>query len=275
MCQKKKSRKKELLDNIFSKGMSMVEKIKIEVRELSKSFSNNKVLSSLNLKIPEGKITAIIGRSGEGKSVLFKHIIGLMSPDSGDVYIDGLKMSGMNGKELNKVRAKFGVLFQGAALFDSMTVRENIAFPLVEHSEMSSSEIDLKVKNSLKLVELEGIEDRMPSQLSGGMKKRVGLARAIIREPEVILYDEPTTGLDPILADSIHKLIVSLQEKLNITSLVITHDVLNTLEFAHSIAMLHGGKILTHCTADEIKLVEDPLVQQFLKGSSTGPLKVV
>lgn len=253
----------------------MVDKIKIEVRELSKSFSNNKVLRSLNLKIPSGKITAIIGRSGEGKSVLFKHIIGLMNPDSGDVYIDDLKISDLNGKDLNKVRAKFGVLFQGAALFDSMTVGENIAFPLLEHSEMSSDEIDLKVKDSLKLVELEGIEDRMPSQLSGGMKKRVGLARAIIREPEVILYDEPTTGLDPILADSIHKLIISLQEKLNITSLVITHDVVNTLEFAHSIAMLHGGKILTHCTPDEIKLVENPLVQQFLEGSSIGPLKVV
>ena len=253
----------------------MVEKIKIEVRELTKSFAGNDVLRSLNLKIPEWKITAIIGRSGEGKSVLFKHIIGLMTPDLGDVYIDDMKISDLNGHELNKVRAKFGVLFQGSALFDSMTVRENIAFPLVEHSRLSLNEINLKVKDSLRLVELEGIEDRMPSQLSGGMRKRVGLARAIIREPEVILYDEPTTGLDPILADSIHNLIVSLQEKLNITSLVITHDVSNTLKFAHSIAMLHGGEILTHCTPDEIVLVEDPFVRQFLAGSSHGPLKVL
>ncbi len=253
----------------------MFKKNKIEVHDLTKSFLDNKVLRSLNLKIKEGEITAIIGRSGEGKSVLFKHIIGLMNPDSGDVYIDDVKISNLSGRELNKVRAKFGVLFQGSALFDSMTVKENIAFPLIEHSELSSDEINLKVRDSLRLVELEGIEDRMPSQLSGGMRKRVGLARAIIREPEIILYDEPTTGLDPILADSIHSLIVSVQEKLNITSLVITHDVENTLNFAHSIAMLHDGKILTHRPPDEIKLVEDPFVQQFLRGSSNGPLKVL
>ncbi|MED5578453.1 MAG: ABC transporter ATP-binding protein [Nitrospinota bacterium] len=253
----------------------MIEKIKIEVRDLTKSFSDNEVLRSLNLKVEEGKITAIIGRSGEGKSVLFKHIIGLMNPDSGDVYIDDIKISDLSAQELNKVRAKFGVLFQSAALFDSMTVKENVAFPLAEHSEFSKDEINNRVRDSLRLVELEGIEDRMPSQLSGGMRKRVGLARAIIREPEIILYDEPTTGLDPILADSIHGLILSLQRKLNITSLVITHDVDNTLKFAHSVAMLHDGKILTHCTPEEIKLVEDPFVQQFLSGSSTGPLKVL
>jgi phospholipid/cholesterol/gamma-HCH transport system ATP-binding protein len=251
------------------------EDIKIEIRGLKKSFGDNQVLQGVDLNIPEGKITAIIGRSGEGKSVLLKHIIGLLTPDSGHILVDGVDISALRGRALTRMRTKFGMLFQGAALFDSMTVEDNIAFPLREHSKLSPDEILNQVHDKLLLVGLDGVGDRMPSQLSGGMQKRVGLARAIIQEPEILLYDEPTTGLDPILSDSINRLIVRMEQSLHITSVVISHDIEGALNFAHQVAMLHGGKIVARGRPDEIAASENPLVQQFLSGSSEGPIQVL
>jgi phospholipid/cholesterol/gamma-HCH transport system ATP-binding protein len=249
--------------------------IKIDIRGLGKSFGENHVLQGVNLSIPEGKITVIIGRSGEGKSVLLKHIIGLLSPDMGQVVIDGVDISSLRGRALTQMRMKFGMLFQGAALFDSMTVEGNVAFPLREHTRLSPKEISGRVKEKLHLVGLDGIEDRMPSQLSGGMQKRVGLARAIVLEPEILLYDEPTTGLDPILSDSIDRLIVRMEESLGITSVVISHDIDRALKYAHTVAMLHDGKIVAQGSPDDMLVTEDPLVRQFLAGSSEGPIRVL
>ena len=181
----------------------------------------------------------------------------------------------IRGRALTRMRTKFGMLFQGAALFDSMTVGENVAFPLREHTRLSPEEISHQVKDKLHLVGLDGIEDRMPSQLSGGMQKRVGLARAIIQEPEILLYDEPTTGLDPILADSINRLIVRMEQSLQITSVVISHDIESALKYASTIAMLHEGRIVAHGSPEEIMENEDPLVRQFLAGSSEGPIQVL
>ncbi len=253
----------------------MSENIKIDIRGVKKSFGQNHVLRGVDLKIPEGRITVIIGRSGEGKSVLLKHIIGLLAPDVGQILIDGVDISMIRGRALTRMRTKFGMLFQGAALFDSMTVGENVAFPLREHTRLSPEEISHQVKDKLHLVGLDGIEDRMPSQLSGGMQKRVGLARAIIQEPEILLYDEPTTGLDPILADSINRLIVRMEQSLQITSVVISHDIESALKYARTVAMLHEGRIVAQGSPDEIMETEDPLVRQFLAGSSEGPIQVL
>jgi phospholipid/cholesterol/gamma-HCH transport system ATP-binding protein len=249
--------------------------IKIELRGLAKSFGANRVLQGLDLKIPAGRITVIIGRSGEGKSVLLKHMIGLLRPDQGQVLVDGEDITRLRGRELNRVRAKFGMLFQGAALFDSMNVGENVAFPLREHSRLPPVEIASRVREKLRLVGLDGVEDRMPSQLSGGMRKRVGLARAIIREPEIILYDEPTTGLDPILSDSIDRLIVRTQETLSVTSVLISHDLDRALAFADFVAMLHQGRIVAQGAPEELRTMDDPLVRQFLTGSAEGPIQVL
>jgi phospholipid/cholesterol/gamma-HCH transport system ATP-binding protein len=250
-------------------------KTKIEIKGVEKSFGDIKVLRGVDLEIREGDITVIIGRSGEGKSVLLKHIIGLLRPDRGEVCIDGENISVLRGAELNRIRSKFGMLFQSAALFDSMTVGENVAFPLKEHTQLSGAEIAERVSEKLHLVGLDGIEGRMPSQLSGGMQKRVGLARAIVREPEILLYDEPTTGLDPILSDSIDRLIVHMEQSIDITSVVISHDIKSALEYAHSVAMLHEGKIIAHGTPQEIMAEEDPIVRQFIAGTAEGPIQVV
>ena len=248
---------------------------KIEYKAVEKSFGGNHVLRGVDFQVPSGRITAVIGRSGEGKSVLLKHSLGLLRPDSGEILVDGDDISRLSGKKLNEARSKFGMLFQGAALFDSMTVEENVAFPLVEHSALTGAQIAERVRETLHLVGLDGVESRMPSQLSGGMKKRVGLARAIIREPEIILYDEPTTGLDPILTDSIHRLIIQMQEVLQVTSLMISHDVEKVLEFAHCIGMLHQGRMVFAGSPDEVRTSEDPLVRQFIAGSSEGPIEVL
>ena len=201
----------------------------IEVIDLLKSFNGKKVLDGVNLSIEKGKITVIIGRSGEGKSVLLKHIIGLLKPDSGQILVGEEDITKMNEKELDIIRRKFGMLFQGAALFDSMTVGENVGFPLMEHTSMYFDEIKGVVHDKLQKVGLSGIEQMMPADLSGGMKKRVGLARAIVMDPEIILFDEPTTGLDPIMSDSIATLIQKTQKDLNTTYVVITHDILSHL----------------------------------------------
>ena len=248
---------------------------KIEYRAVRKSFDENQVLRGVDFQIPRGRITAIIGRSGEGKSVLLKHSLGLLSPDGGEVLVDGVDISKLRGRELNQARSRFGMLFQGAALFDSMTVEENVAFPLLEHSALTRAEVARRVKENLRLVGLGDVETRMPSQLSGGMKKRVGLARAIIREPEIVLYDEPTTGLDPILTDSIHRLIVQMQEVLQVTSVMVSHDVEKVLEFAHYVGMLHQGRMVFAGAPDELRASDDPIVRQFIAGSSEGPIEVL
>ncbi|PIP68303.1 MAG: ABC transporter ATP-binding protein [Candidatus Omnitrophica bacterium CG_4_9_14_0_2_um_filter_42_8] len=244
----------------------------IEIINLSKAFTRSKVLDNLNLIINSGEVIVIIGRSGCGKSVLLKHIIGLMKPDIGQVIIDGNDMTRLEEHEMDKIRLSFGMLFQGAALFDSMTVGENVGFTLREHTNTPEEDIRKKVAGSLELVGLKGIEKLMPAELSGGMKKRVGLARAICNNPGIILYDEPTTGLDPIMADAINDLIIDLNNKLNVTSIVVTHDMVSAFKIADRIAMLYKGKIITIGTPDDIKNTKDPIVKQFITGAAKGPI---
>lgn len=244
----------------------------IEIINLSKSFGNNRVLDNLNLIINSGEVMVIIGRSGCGKSVLLKHIVGLLKPDFGQIIIDNNDILSIEDKDLDKIRLSFGVLFQGSALFDSMTVGENVGFTLKEHTDMEEDLIREKVATALKHVGLEGIEDLMPAELSGGMKKRVGLARAICNDPKIILYDEPTTGLDPIMADAINDLIIELSNKLKVTSIAVTHDMVSAYKIANRIAMLYNGKIVEVGTPKEIKDTKDPLVKQFITGASKGPI---
>lgn len=237
----------------------------IEVVNLHKRFGSNKVLAGVNLKIKEGETLAIIGKSGSGKSVLLKHIVGLLFPDEGYVVVGNEKIDPNNTKKLYEIRRKFGYLFQGAALFDSMTVGENIALPLVENDyDFSQEEINKKVKGKLELVGLSDIEDLKPAELSGGMKKRVGLARALITEPEYILYDEPTTGLDPIMSDAIDELIKDLAEKLNVTSIVVTHDMFSVKNVSDKIAMLYEGKIYFEGTPQQLIDSKDKIVVDFI-----------
>ena len=244
----------------------------IEIINLSKSFGDKKVLNNLNLNINSGEVMVIIGRSGCGKSVLLKHIIGLLKPDFGQILLDNQDVAKMDEKELDGVRLRFGMLFQGAALFDSMTVGENVGFVLREHTKMPGHLAKEKVERALEMVGLKGIEKLMPAELSGGMKKRVGLARAICNEPKIILYDEPTTGVDPIMADAINDLIVELNHKLKVTSVVVTHDMVSAYKIADRIAMLYKGGIIAAGSPDEIKNMKDPVVRQFITGASKGPI---
>ena len=244
----------------------------IVVKQLEKKFGAKKVLNGLDLTITDGESLVIIGRSGCGKSVLLKHIIGLLKPDSGHIFIDERDITAMKDAELNELRKRFGMVFQGAALFDSMTVAENVALPMREHSQMTEAAIRERVTEKLSMVGLEGVEDVHPASLSGGMKKRVGLARAMAIDPEFILYDEPTTGLDPIMADAINDLIRSLQRKLAITSVAVTHDMRSAYKIGDKIAMLHDGKIIYEGAPKEIQKCEDPVVCQFISGSASGPL---
>lgn len=244
----------------------------IEIINLCKSFNSHKVLDNLNLNIKSGETTVIIGRSGCGKSVLLKHIIGLMKPDSGQVLIEGRDVSRMDEKELSALRLKFGMLFQGAALFDSLNIYENVGFNLIEHTDTGPKEIAKAVKESLALVGLKSIEDKKPAELSGGMRKRVGLARAICMRPKIMLYDEPTTGVDPIMGDAINDLIVELHNKLKITAIAVTHDMTSAYKIADRIAMMYGGKIIINGTPEEIKGTKDPIVRQFITGAGKGPI---
>lgn len=244
----------------------------IEITDIHKTFQGKKVLNGINLTIQTGETTVIIGRSGCGKSVLLKHIIGLMKPESGRIFIDKEDITKMDEKSLRHLRMRFGMLFQGSALFDSLSVLENVAFSLMEHTDLDKKVILSKVKNCLSLVGLEGIENQAPSQLSGGMKKRVGLARAICIDPQIVLYDEPTTGLDPIMADAINDLIKDLQQKLKITSIAVTHDMTSAYKIADKIAMLYEGRIIEVGTPDQIKNTKNPIVKQFITGAATGPI---
>jgi len=244
----------------------------IEIINLCKSFGDHKVLDNLNLSMKTGETTVIIGRSGCGKSVLLKHIIGLMKPDYGQVIIDGKDVTRMDEKELSALRLKFGMLFQGSALFDSLNVFENVGFNLIEHTDTGLEDVKKAVKESLALVGLKGIEDKKPAELSGGMKKRVGLARAICMRPQIMLYDEPTTGVDPIMGDAINDLIRELHNKLKVTGIAVTHDMTSAYKIADRIAMLYNGKIIANGTSDEIKGTKDPIVRQFITGAGKGPI---
>lgn len=243
----------------------------IQFKEVRKSFGTQQVLRGLNLSIPKGKITVIIGRSGGGKSVILKHMIGLLQPDAGKVVVDDVTLSTLDSIQLREIRMKFGMLFQNAALFDSLNVYDNVAFPLVEHADMNLAQMGKRVKELLTLVGLPDIGHKMPAELSGGMRKRVGLARAIALKPEIILYDEPTTGLDPIMTDAIDNLILSMQKELGITSVVISHDIAATFHVADQIAMINDGKIILAGTPDEFRTTTNPLVRQFLEGRSSSP----
>jgi phospholipid/cholesterol/gamma-HCH transport system ATP-binding protein len=240
----------------------------IEIRDLKKQFGTQKVLDGVNLRIEKGESVVIIGRSGGGKSVLLKHIIGLIPADAGDVLIEGQNIRGMNERQLLRVRSKFGMLFQSAALFDSMTVAENVGFAFRHQRELSENEVAKRVFEALEMVDLPGTENKKPSELSGGMRKRVGLARAIVYQPEIVLYDEPTTGLDPIVADSIDQLIVRVRDRLKVTTVAVTHDMRSAKQIGHRILMLHQGKIYAAGTPDEIFNSTDPIVHRFINGIS-------
>jgi phospholipid/cholesterol/gamma-HCH transport system ATP-binding protein len=247
----------------------------IRIRGLSKRLGRKQVLQDLDLDIPTGRTIVIMGPSGTGKSVLLKHIIGLMQPDAGTIEVDGQVVTGLSERDWNEVRKRFGMLFQGSALFDSMTVGENIALPLREHTPLSDDEIRNRVAERLEWVGLKGVEDMKPASLSGGMRKRVGLARAIAMDPAYILYDEPTTGLDPIMSDVINRLVRGLQQRIGATSIVVTHDMHSAWQLGDELALLHGGKVVFTGTPDEARSTGNELVRQFVEGSSEGPISVV
>jgi len=244
----------------------------IEINDVHKSFGNHAVLRGVNLTVEKGESMTVIGGSGSGKSVLLKNIIGLLTPDKGRVVIDGQVLNELDEFGLNELRKKFGMLFQMAALFDSLTVWENVGFSLKQHTKLSGKEIRKIATEKLALVGLKDVEDKMPSELSGGMKKRVGLARAICMDAQIILYDEPTTGLDPITADSINDLIVDLRKKLGVTSVAITHDMQSAYKISDRIAMLYKGEIQEIGTPDQIRSTNNPIVRQFITGSAVGPI---
>ena len=244
----------------------------IRVRGLRKSFGDKLVLDGVDLDVLDGESLVLIGGSGTGKSVLLKHMIALMVPDAGTVEVDGQVLGELSSRELTDFRRRFGMAFQEGALFDSMTVGENVAFPLRRQTKMSADEIRQRVTDALALVHLEGVEGKMPSELSGGMRRRVGFARAVALEPRILLFDEPTTGLDPITTAVIDEVIIDLTTRIDSTSVTITHDMQSAFRIADRIGMIHRGKIIALTTAEEFRHLEDPRVQQFLRGESSGPL---
>jgi phospholipid/cholesterol/gamma-HCH transport system ATP-binding protein len=247
----------------------------IRVRDLRKSFRGKEVLHGVSIDVARGQILVIIGGSGSGKTVFLKHLIGLMRPDSGQILVDGEDIVRLDDRRLNQVRKKFGMLFQEAALFDSMSVFENVAFPLREHTKLSKDEVREAVLKKLAQVGLSGAEGKMPSELSGGMRKRVGLARALALEPEIVLFDEPTTGLDPITTDVVNSLILDTHRALGLTFVVISHDIPGAFKIAHRIAMLFAGDIIEVGTPEEIRASDNPMVRQFITGSAEGPIQIV
>jgi len=244
----------------------------IVVEGVSKSFGTKVVLDGADLLIHKGETIVIIGRSGEGKSVLLKHIVRLLEPDAGRIWVEGSDVQTLEDGPLMDLRRKFGFLFQGAALFDSMTICRNIGLALEEHTDWPAAKIRARACECLAQVGLVGAEDKLPSELSGGMKKRAGLARAIVMEPRYILYDEPTTGLDPITSDTINDLIIQLQKDLGVTSIVVTHDMPSAFKIADRMAMLSRGRIVFTGTVDEVRTTAHPMVRQFIEGRSQGPL---
>jgi phospholipid/cholesterol/gamma-HCH transport system ATP-binding protein len=244
----------------------------IKLVGVEKTLGGQRVLQGIDLDIPPGKLTTIIGRSGEGKSVLLKHMIGLLQPDRGQVWVGGIEISRLRGKALNEVRKRFAMLFQGAALFDSLTVFENVAFPLREKLRMKGSEVSRRVDEKLEQVGLEGMGHKYPAELSGGMKKRAGLARALVMEPEIILFDEPTTGLDPLMAKSIHDLIVTMQQRFKFTAVMVSHEIPEIFAISDWVAMLHKGKIALMAPVNEFVKTTDPEIHEFI--SVSGPISL-
>ncbi len=240
----------------------------VEFRGVHKRFGRLTVLSGVDLTLERGKTTVIIGESGTGKSVLLKHMIGLIHPDKGEVHVAGRRIDNLKEWQLGPVRTRFGVLFQMGALFDSLSAGQNVAFPLLEHTRLSAEEVDAIVARKLALVGLDGIQSKRPAELSGGQRKRVALARAIAMDPEIILYDEPTTGLDPIRADTINDLIVKLQQELSVTSVVVTHDMTSAFKVADRILMLSQGTFIADGTADDFRYSTDPRVRRFVTGDA-------
>ncbi len=243
----------------------------IEIIDLHKTINSKKVLKGVNLKIAKGETMVIIGPSGVGKTVLLKHLIGLMKPDKGKIYVKGIEITNLKNEEIKKY-VKIGMVFQEGALFDSLTVGENISFGLEKHTNLSSEEVRKIVANCLEKVGLPGIENLMPHELSGGMRKRVSLARAIAYNPEIILYDEPSTGIDPIRADAINELIIKMKNELKVTSVIITHDIRSAFKVGDKIAMLYDGKIIEIGTPEEIENSTNPVIQQFIHGEAEGPI---
>ncbi len=240
----------------------------IEVVDLWKSYGDNHVLRGITLTIPDGTTCVVLGGSGSGKTVLLKHVIGLTKPDRGSVRVNGIEISALGGKELTEARRMFGMVFQGAALFDSMTVLENVAFPLTEtpgHARLSAEEVRAKAVEKLKVVDLgDEVLDRWPSELSGGMRKRVALARALVSDPQVVLYDEPTTGLDPITTNYVDSMILNAKKRLGITSMVISHDIASAFRVADRLAVLYDGHLAAEGTPEEVRRSKDPFVERFL-----------
>jgi phospholipid/cholesterol/gamma-HCH transport system ATP-binding protein len=245
----------------------------IQVQGLYKRFGQQEVLNGLSLEIRRGEILAVVGRSGTGKSVFLKHLIGLLHPDRGRVLIAGEDIHRARGRQLARIRERLDMLFQGGALFDSMTVEENVAFPLQEKTKLSAAEIRTAVTRCLKGVGLEGIEGKYPAELSGGMRKRVALARALIQRPEIMLFDEPTTGLDPILVRAIHQLIYDTQKQFGYTAVIVSHEIPQIFEIASRIAMLHNGVILEVASPEQFQHSTNPVIQQFITGHLEGPLQ--
>ncbi len=260
----------------------------IDIQGLKKAFGGRPVLCGVDLEVPEGKTVVVLGLSGSGKSTLLKHIIGLLKPDEGRILLEGTDLCCLTPRELEAIRWRFGMVFQNAALLQSLSVGDNVALPLVERrrmmhrserlehaEEISDDAIRARVSEKLTLVGLGGAEEKMPSELSGGMRKRAGLARAIVHEPKLLLYDEPTTGLDPIIANHVDDLIIRMREKLGVSSIVISHDIEGAMRVADTVALLHEGVIIERGSPEEVSASADPTVRQFLEGKSEGPIKVM
>ncbi len=240
-------------------------RFQIRIRGIKKAFGDHEVLKGVDLDVERGKINTIIGGSGQGKSVLMKHLMGLLTPDAGQIWVDGQDVAKMGEVELNKTRLKFGMSFQYSALFDSLSVEENVAFPLVEHTKKNKEEIRSLVRERLHQLGLQNIEKKYPSELSGGMRKRVGLARALVLEPQILLYDEPTTGLDPVATKNVDDMIRDISKETGVTSVVISHDMASTFRISDRIAMLYGGVIVEHGTPDEIRGSKNEFMREFVE----------
>jgi phospholipid/cholesterol/gamma-HCH transport system ATP-binding protein len=238
----------------------------IRVKGLRKSFHGQPVLKGIDLEVPDGSITIIIGRSGGGKSVFLKHLLGLLRPDGGQIEVDGVDLTRLRGRALDDVRKRYGVVFQGGALFDSMNCRDNVAFPLREKFRLSRAAIGKRVDTALERVGLAGIGDKFPEEVSGGMRKRVAIARALVTEPQIVFFDEPTTGLDPVLVNTIHRLILELHRRLKFTAVMVSHEIPEIFEIADRVGMLHEGRIVELGPPAAIQGSSNPIVQQFIRG---------
>jgi phospholipid/cholesterol/gamma-HCH transport system ATP-binding protein len=246
----------------------------IRVENLCKSFGGQQVLKGVNLEVAKGEIMIVIGQSGGGKSVLLRHLLGLLKADAGRIFVDGADITALRGRALDDVRRRYGVVFQGGALFDSMSVFDNVAFPLRERTSLSGAEIAARARSRLEQVGLATMGHKNPAEISGGMRKRVAIARALVTEPEIVFFDEPTTGLDPVLVGAIHRLILDLHAKLNFTAVMVSHEIPEIFQIAHRVAMLYDGRIVESGRAGEIQNSANPLIQQFIRGEPVGPLQL-